>query len=157
MEYNASYKGAVLSSLKSASSGLKSCKSVNIDIPGDFEGAGVLKSALNTLKSINVDGIISQVSGAASAFEAAENAVESATAGFLDLFGSLLGDKSTKNKKKTEKKGATKSTKKDSHDVYHQIKSEKTTKQISGRQELEMEMSVRREYRKQGIIEKARS
>ena len=44
-KYNGAYKGEVIASLKQAMSGLKSCKSVSIDIPSDFEAAGTLRNA----------------------------------------------------------------------------------------------------------------
>ena len=110
MEYNSSYKSAVLGSLRSAASGLNSCKSVNITIPGDFEGAGILRSALNTLKSVNISGIISEVNSAAAGFEAAERAVEGGMLDFSSLFGSFIGSNiSSKahnyNLKKAQKSG----------------------------------------------------
>ena len=90
-KYNGAYKGEVIASLKQAMSGLKSCKSVSIDIPSDFEAAGTLRNALNTLKQIDIKGAVSEIKSASADFERAESAVEASILDFSNLFGSYIG------------------------------------------------------------------
>ena len=99
-EYNGAYKGEVISLLKQAISGLKSCKSVSIDIPSDFEAAGTLRNALNVLKGIDIKGAVSEIKSASADFERAENELNRYLGSFLDLF--QIGDKneSVKSTKK---------------------------------------------------------
>ena len=84
-EYNGAYKGEVISLLKQAISGLKSCKSVSIDIPSDFEAAGTLRNALNTLKQIDIKGAVSEIKSASADFERAENELNNYLGKFLNL------------------------------------------------------------------------
>jgi len=90
-KYNGAYKGEVIASLKQAMSGLKSCKSVSIDIPSDFEAAGTLRNALDTLKGIDIKGAVSEIKSASADFERAESAVEASILDFSNLFGSYIG------------------------------------------------------------------
>ena len=94
-EYNGAYKGEVISLLKQAISGLKSCKSVSIDIPSDFEAAGTLRNALNVLKGIDIKGVVSEIKSASADFERAENELNN----YLGRFLSLVQHKKNNNEK----------------------------------------------------------
>lgn len=110
MIYNIGNKGSAATAINNAINKLKSCKSVTINIPSDFEEAGTIKSALDIIKNINLSGIKSDFESAVAGFDAAE----SATDGVLMEFRGLLNSLGIGNK--TKQKG-----KKDNHDVYHQI------------------------------------
>ena len=143
MKYNSKYKSIVLKSLKSASSTLSALKGASISIPPDFEGAGAVRSALSTLKGVNVSGLISKVSSSADKFEAAENAVAGLSSDFLGLFGDIFLNGSSDTKKKAAKTSKSNrssqieselnktSKKKDNHDVYHALEKEKNKKTSS--------------------------
>ena len=151
MRYNPRYKGAVIGALRSASSALNACKGASITIPPDFEGAGAVRSALSTLRGVNISGLISKVSSSAEKFESAENTVAGLASEFLDLFGDVISNDSYNNKKKSTnisdsnrasqyESGTNKtsnkwaSSRKDSNKEYNQVQygSNKTIQSISG-------------------------
>ena len=114
MQYNGDLKNSVISKFNSAIKQISNCKVVHIDIPSDFEGSGTINSALSKIKAANLNAIKGEFESVASEAEAIERKVnqnalefEFASNGFSFF---------------------SQGTKKDNHDVYHQVKEEKDKK-----------------------------
>ena len=71
MQYNGNLKESVKSKFNNAINKINSCKSFQINIPSDFEGANTINSALDKIKSAHLEFIKSE-------FEKAVNDAENA-------------------------------------------------------------------------------
>lgn len=111
MQYNGNLKNSVISKFNSAIKQISSCKSVHIDIPSDFEGSGSINSALTKIKAANLDAIKGEFESVAAEAEAIERKANQNALGFEFASNSFSF--------------FSQGTKKDNHDVYHQVKEEK--------------------------------
>ena len=111
MQYNGDLKNRVISKFNNATKQINSCKSVQINIPSDFEGRGIINSALTKIKAANVDAIKGEFERIAVEVEAADAKANQNAFGmeFLNGLSSFFYQKD----------------KKDNHDVYHQVKADK--------------------------------
>ena len=111
MQFNENLKNSVIAKFNSAIKQINNCKVVYIDIPADFEGAGDIHSALEKIKSANLEFIKSE-------FERAVNDAENADKKTME---NVLGFEFASNGFDFLNNG----TKKDNHDIYHQMKDDK--------------------------------
>ena len=111
MQYNGDLKNRVISKFNSAINQINSCKSVQIDIPSDFEGSGTINSALSRIKAANLSSIKGE-------FERVSNEAEATEAKALQH---ALGFEFMNNVLSFSNKG----NQKDNHDVYLQMKENK--------------------------------
>ena len=107
MQLNEHLKNSVIAKFNSAIKQINNCKAVNIDIPADFDGAGNINSALDKIKSANLEFIKSE-------FERAVNDAENADKKTME---NVLGFEFASNGFGFFNQGV----KKDNHDLYHQM------------------------------------
>ena len=117
MQFNENLKNSVIAKFNSAIKQINNCKAVHIDIPADFAKAENIRSALDKIKSAHLEFIKSE-------FERAVNDAENADKKTME---NVLGFEFASNEFGFFNQGV----KKDNHDLYHQIKDNKTLEPFS--------------------------
>ena len=119
MQYNENRKRSANSAISNAITRINACKkSTNIKIPSDFEGAGTIRAAIEMIKGVSISGIQQDFRSAINELEANESEEKARASGFNFKVGvsNLLSlSLNSSNRMSYE-------TKKDNHDVYHQLR-----------------------------------